>query len=217
MESNVLELYPFDYDQMQAVIHSAGLGLSAAELQGYQAGMLALDLKFDEPAWWSQFIEDYPNSQADSVQTEDRDALYSLLLHTLKGLESNAFEFNLLLPDDETSLILRVSMLAEWCAGFLTGVQTAMTLVDLEVAQKVEQSDQIKEILIDFSAIRQTSTLELNDVEDLLETERNYAEITEFVRVAVMNIYVEIILGSLDKSQDQTASSAAPNSLPTLH
>src|SRR5690606_31189524 len=91
--------------------------------------------------------------------------------------------------------------LADWCAGFLSGVQTAITLVPPLIRAKVESSEQIRELLVDLNAIRQANELEISDVEELLETERNYAEIVEYVRIAVMNINMDIALENLDKAE----------------
>ena len=210
MEPSLTEKHLFDYDEFQAVIDGVGLRLSAPELQGYQAGLLSLGMSLADFQWWEHLLTDYPHSDPDSISLEDRQALHALMLHTINGLESNQFEFDLLLPDDDASLILRVSSLADWCSGYLSGLQTALTCVSPLIRAKVEQSEQIKEVLVDLSAIRQADGLQISEVEDLLETERNYAEITEYVRVAVMNIYMEIVLEVLDDAE-------AKEGKPTVH
>lgn len=194
-----------DFDQIQAVISECGWQVSASELHGYQAGLISLGLygtdQYSHESWLEHFSIDYPFSDAKPLNIQDQELLNTLWLYCLQGLESDSFEFDLLLPDDDASLILRVSSLSEWCSGYLSGIQKALTLVDADVRNRIQESAQIKELLLDLSAVRQAHNLELNDVDDLLETERNYAEISEYVRVAAMNIYMDIVLGMLDDSE----------------
>lgn len=199
-----------DFDQILAVITECGWRVSPSELHGYQAGLIALGLygsdQYSQESWLTHFSVDYPFSDAKPLSTTDQELMHELWLSCLQGLESDSFEFDLLLPDDDASLILRVASLSEWCSGFLSGIQKAITLVDVNVRGRIQESEQIKELLIDLSSIRQAENLELNDVDDLLETERNYAELTEYVRVAAMNIYMDVVLGILDESESATKS-----------
>lgn len=207
-ESQELDL--IDYDQVQATLESCQWKLTASELHGYQVGLIVLGLygseQFSRDHWLGRLAVDYPFSNASPMTKDDLVLLQQLWFKGMEGLESDSFEFDLLLPDDEASLILRVTSLSEWCSGFLSGFQTALTLIDASVRGRIHESEEVKEILIDLAAIRQAEQLELNDVDDLLETERNYAQITEYVRVAIMNIYMEVNLGLLDDAKASKTS-----------
>ena len=212
MQNFEQDMISLEFEEVQAVLDAIEMQMSASELHGYQAALLTMGIRFDELGWWEQFLTDYPFSGKDTLSDEDKAMFVKLLAQTQRQLEASEFEFDLLLPDDDASMILRVASIAEWCAGYLSGIQTAVTLATPEVRGRVESSEQIREVLVDFSAIRQADKLEISEVEDLLETERNYAEIAEYVRVAVMNINMDIMLQNLEDAEE-----ASKEKKPTLH
>jgi|GEM_PF-555639 len=203
-----------EFDEIQAIVTASGLGLSASELHGYQTGLVSMQLPFGETQWWAQLQIDYPSGQSENIASADRQLLFNLVERVEKSLASDSFEFDLMLPDDDASLILRVTSLCEWCSGYLSGLQTALTLVAPIIRIYFEKSDQIKELLVDLSAIRQADQLQISEVDDLLETERNYAEITEYVRVAVMNVYMDIALEILKAGEAELKATGAK---PKVH
>ena len=55
-----------------------------------------------------------------------------------------SFEYNLLLPNDDTDINVRAEALGIWCQGFLTGLQQAE--ISLEKHANTELTDAIKDI-----------------------------------------------------------------------
>ena len=181
-----------NYDEMQAVVDAVSMGMSVSELHGYQAGLGCLGLKLDAMDWWGLLQMDYPAGANTEVDTEDQELLYSSFLDVLSGLESGDFAFQLLLPDDQDSLVARVSALSDWCAGFFSGIQRGITLAEPDVSDILQNNEIIMELLRDIEAIRQADKFELGEPEDFEATEQDYAEISEYVRMAALNIFLEI-------------------------
>lgn len=217
MEESLLEIAK-NFDEMQAVVDAVSMGMSISELHGYQAGLACLGLKFEASDWWDLLQLDYPAGSSTDVEAEDQEVLYASFISTSNGLESGDFSFQLLLPDDDDSLVARVSALSDWCAGFFSGVQRGVTLVEEDVSTIIQSNEIILELLKDIEAIRQADRLELAEPEDFAATENDYAEICEYVRMAALNIFLElgVAVTEIDSNGDAQGSLETPPK-PQLH
>lgn len=87
------------------------------------------------------------------------------------------------LPDDDEPLPVRTNSLTAWCSGFLTGLSEAYG------DRLMEVSEDLNEIVSDIGEIAQAGT----ETEDENESEEiAYAEIVEFIRVAVLLVQEEL-------------------------
>jgi len=216
VDLNEVSEYITSFDEMQAVVDAVSMGVSVSELHGYQAGLLALGLKFDESGWWDLLQQDYPAGTNTEVDIDDRKLLFASLQLTGDGLDSGDFSFRLLLPDDEDSLIARVAALSDWCAGFFSGIHRGLTLAETSVKNSLASNQAIIELMKDLEAIRQAERLELAEADDFTETERDYTELCEYVRVAAMNIFLEIN-ADLAQADIQDDTNTPLDSMPTVH
>ena len=98
---------------------------------------------------------------------------------TLDELFSAEMNFNPLIPDESEVLALRLSGLAQWTAGFLSGFGASVS-----VAGPAPEAlpDEVQEILRDFASI---SGLD-DDVDGDEQDENSFMEIFEYVRVAAV-------------------------------
>jgi len=96
-------------------------------------------------------------------------------LSSLKNeLSSTDLEFQPLLPTDDRPLTERTTCLGRWCSGFLTGFGSG---------QPVLKSDESQDALRMIEQIARATT----DADSDQEAEESaYAELTEFLRVAVL-------------------------------
>jgi uncharacterized protein YgfB (UPF0149 family) len=121
---------------------------------------------------------------------------------TRESLESGG-PLDPLLPDDEVPVADRAPALGEWCQGFLYGLGTS-ALPDPE-----HLPAQVAEIVRDLTAITRVGA---DPDESEEENEQAYAELVEFVRVAVQLLHEE--LAPFREDPDQAADDA---SAPPLH
>jgi uncharacterized protein YgfB (UPF0149 family) len=101
------------------------------------------------------------------------------------SLRDPEFGFSLLLPDDGEPLPQRAGALAEWCDAFIEGFAAGMA-----EGPAGELSAETEEILGDLGAIAGGLDAESLD-DDSDDDERDFWQIAEFVRIAVISIFAE--------------------------
>ena len=157
---------------------SAGLASDPSELHGGLCGWLAGGGR-NAPDWIAAVMADesLPAEPADSALARMRAA-------TAAQLADRDFDLQLLLPEEETSLALRSGALFAWCRGFLGGF-------GLAAGRDPPLSDEGRESLADLARFAAATAQDDGDEED----EEALAEIEEFVRVAVLLLHGDCVLG----------------------
>lgn len=154
-------------------------GLAPSELHGSLCGFLSGGGKPDQAAW-------FPSVMADPMLSAPAPggALDQLYRASVAQLESADFAFELLLPPEDAPVSARGDGLLAWCRGFLGGFGLAS-------GPNPPLSDEAEEALADLARIAASDlTYEEPDAdEDAL------AEVAEFVRVAVMLLHSDCVLG----------------------
>ena len=97
------------------------------------------------------------------------------------GLGDEDFGFQLLLPDEEQDINHRRVGLSDWCRGFLTGFGLTGRF------QQSELSDEVQELLRDFSQISQVE----DDMPEDDDNESDLIEITEYVRMGAIMTFTD--------------------------
>ena len=115
----------------------------------------------------------------------DKNVLVRLFEETRRLLASDEFEFDLFLPEEDVSLSEQVEALIGWCRGFLFGVGSG--------ASASNWPKEVREILKD---ITEFTKLDVNAEGE--EDERALAEITEYLRSAVL-----LLRDELGESRDE--------------
>lgn len=106
-------------------------------------------------------------------------SLEELLDSTRVQLADEDMGFSIWLPDDSEILEERTLALSQWCSGFLAGLGSSGE-DSLDTL-----SDDAKEALED---LRQIAMAEVSDTSESEEDENAYAEIVEYIRVAILMI-----------------------------
>lgn len=113
----------------------------------------------------------------------DSSALAQLRDDTEAALAGESPAFELVLPPDDQTLEQRTRALVAWCDGFLYGLASQNQL-DLQKA-----SSEVQEAVSDITQFTR-ATLEQED--DTETEEVAFAELVEYLRVAVQLIYMEL-------------------------
>ncbi len=142
-----------------------------AELHGLLCGLLCADPGLTVDGWLRAIHPETANPESSA------DLLRRIYQATRSQLDSELFDFQLLLPTDEQSLNERSLALGDWCQGFLSGLGLGglNTTTDL--------TGEIEEFIQDVSQIAQLGfdALESDDSD-----ETAYTEIVEYLRVGVL-------------------------------
>lgn len=173
-----------DWAAVQADIDSLGLAMSPAELHGAVAGWIAGG-GADTPDWLARVLAD------DSLAPAARDgALEALHVATRGQLADRGFGFELLAPAADAPLSARSGALFDWCRGFLGGF-------GLAAGAQPPLSEESTEALADLAKLAGATAQDEGDEED----EDALTEIEEFVRVAVLLLHGDCVLGPEHRRQ----------------
>ena len=177
-----------DFDDLATVFWRLGSMFSPSQLQGQLMGQLAVGAELNEADWLDQAWQliDGVEPGAD----EDNQQLRDLLTNTQAIFAEGSLDGELMLPDDDVELSQRVECLGFWCQGFLAGFALAAKQKQADKGQQA-YSKEVSEALSDMAAIAQIG---LTDDEDVGEqSESDFFDVLEYVRLAAMNIYFECL------------------------
>lgn len=161
-----------DFDELANSLLPLGALNSPSELQGLLCGKLCGGLPLTEVEWLLEAVEFLDFTQAPDLTI--RDLLSRLFNATCEQLRGDGLY--LVLPDDDREMAERLTALSQWCHGFLTGFGSA--------GAKEAMSDDARDMLQDLAALVQVET----DEED---SEADYMEVTEYVRIVAVSLYDE--------------------------
>lgn len=167
---------PEDIDEASRALQ---LGASVAELHGGLCGWLAGGGE-DTAAWPARVLAD-PGLPAPAPGS----ALDGLRRATVAQLGDGEFSFELLLGDDDLPLRQRAQALFDWCRSFLGGF-------GLAAGAQPPLSEEGAEALQDLARLAGASVQEIDEDD---EDESALSELEEFVRVAVLLLHGDCVLG----------------------
>ena len=167
-----------DFDVLDALLVRVEAEAYASECHGFVCGQLCASGTADESLW-----EDFLNIQGDDdalIHTCFEEVRH-MAAETLAQMHSAEFSLQLVLPDDEVSLALRVEALGNWCHGFLNGYGVT------ETQNPAGISEECNEVLEDFSQICRLG-IDQDDAGD----EHALMELIEYVRMGAILIFEEL-------------------------
>ncbi len=162
------------YQNINSIMADIDVDLSAAESHGMAVGMLCVNDR-TKPGYWLQELA----QEAGEINEEDRLALVSLFEETRRLLASDDFSFELLLPDEDTSLNGQLQALRDWCQGFLYGIGSA--------SPGSGWSRESQEIVKDIAEFTRLETDAQGE-----EAENDFMELIEYLRASVIFLRTEL-------------------------
>lgn len=192
------------YQAVAAALAHTGALTSPSESHGLLTGLLcgASTVMLTAQGWAQQAA----SSQTKPLSAQELATLVDLFAVTQRKLHEGAFDFQLLLPDDETPLAERAKELGHWCRGFLSGFQMAeraVVTVDEEIPEILEQISEIAEIEYDLLSIEEAD-------------EMAFVEVTEYLRLAILTLHMRLV-GHQDGSQSFGGAQDPPFSPRSIH
>lgn len=168
-----------EHAEIAAELRALEAGLEPSELHGSLCGYLSGGGRHDRGNWFALVMSDPLLSPPAADGALDR-----LYLASTRQLDSPDFEFELLLPPQERPVSERGDGLLAWGRGFLGGF-------GLAAGANPPLSEESQEALADLARIA-ASDLSYEDPE---ADEEALEEVSEFVRVAVMLLHSDCVLG----------------------
>ncbi|MGB5352435.1 MAG: UPF0149 family protein [Woeseia sp.] len=178
MESSI------DHDSLDGALRRSGASWEAAPAHGLLCSRLAADGAAAGRDWFAVVLEGVAADNALRRECEMQlEVLFSTSHQQLAGRQS---DFELLLPDDQTSVVQRTEILARWCEGFLHGLVSGQSNERVrEKLAKEPLADIIKDML-------QITRAEVDHDDDEEANEQAYVELVEYVRVGAQLAYEEL-------------------------
>ncbi len=185
------------HSTLQQLLDKLETEVSAASVHGLWCGRLAAGDDYGSNDWWRYTLRVV--GQEGDVQENLLSALKAVANFTDQHLQQDSFEFEPWLPAENVACSLRVSALSEWCQGFIEGLSAVLG------KRLMAAPDDIKELLRDLLDIGEVDPDVAGDEED----EKQLLELTEFVKIAALNIWHEFA--------NQHSVAAEEKTKPTLH
>lgn len=182
------EQTPLDFSSIQAIVTSEGFEVHSAELHGVITGIIAGGYAFEDTDYVNMIKDLFNNGEALPVKIKTLTKL--IYSDVWQSLLDDSYSFNLMLPDDDDTIIERCNALGMWVQGFNLGM-------GLQQKNNAISSSEVKEVLTDFSQIANLSA----EVEEGEETEQDYFELAEYVRISAILCFSE--LGNLPEKPEQ--------------
>lgn len=179
----------FDWNELQAALSALECDVSPAGVHGQMA---ALACRLQAPP------DDFGLAVSQSDDTASAD-LKRAFADINKQLESADMSFSPLLPDDEQVLWRRLEGLGEWAECFAFGLSLGG---GFDPDKLTAEGHECLQHLLEISRIDPDDEQATGP-----EAEEAYNELVEFLRVAVMTLYVE--LRTLDIQQKAAASKSS--------
>lgn len=183
----------FDFEELANHLLEQGSEVSPARVHGCLSGVLAAGAQPLAEVGLDAV------TQALNVTPHGDLAEQVMQLYTVSAaaLADEEFAFHPLLPDDEEELDVRTEAMADWCAGFLLGFAHEGAR---ESASQQALSPDSTEILSDMAAMAE-ATLDAEaeeDEESKDDAENNYFELVEYLRFAVLNVFMDTRIAERD-------------------
>lgn len=191
-----------DFDEVATIAWRLGSMLSPSQLQGHLIGQLAVGGSISSDAWLDQAVQ-----QIDGVEPpapEERQLLAEMFDACQDLIMQGNLDVQLMLPDDDTEISQRVECLGFWCQGFLAGFAVAGKQKQ-QVKGQQKYTEVVSEALTDIAAIAQVGLIETDGTD---QSEGDFFEVSEYVRLAAMNIYLECAAPTEDKPKVTEAGTA---------
>jgi len=176
---------PQNFYQVSAQLELGGVDVSTPQVHGIVCGLVCADTKMSASTWPRLIMTDESHSLPVSAALAE--ALNDLTDDARRALDSSDFEFQLLLPEDETQTE-RANALGEWCTGYVLGLfangRNEPNTLPGDAREIVRDIIEIAGADIDTGADDGEATEK--------EVEHALMEIEEYLRVGVQLVYEEL-------------------------
>lgn len=168
-----------DYRHFSHTIAALNLPISCSELHGILCGYLTAGAYREGESYLRALLAKRDPEEIRLVAM----ALFDVYAISQHQISNFGFEFELMLPEEDTLLTLRAQAFSEWCEGFTQGL--TVSGLDFDELKTEEAQDAIQHLTefaeLDYESLRV-------DEED----ERALMEVVEYTRMAVLSIHADI-------------------------
>ncbi len=181
-----------DFSSAQADITTENIKAHASEIHGVLTGLICAGFSFEDQAYLAMLNDLFNNGEG--FPTRVKATVKQMFSELWTDILDDTYTFQLMLPDDDDSLVERGHALGAWVQGFNLGF-------GLQQKDSPVTSSEVKEVLTDFAEIANLS----DEMEEDEDTEQAYFEISEYVRISALLCFSE--LGTLPTKSGNDSTS----------
>lgn len=180
-----------DIPQLEDLLFEVDAALGATESHGALCGMLCAQGATEASQWMLHVLGEHEDTSKALQQAGKK--LIQIHQISVESMNDNDAEFELMLPDDDEPLEMRVEALGMWCQGFVYGLAVGGIKEDTVLPE--DSKELIKDILEISRAgyvVDSEAELAAADEEASEEDEVAFMEVSEYVRMGILLIYEEL-------------------------
>jgi len=189
MTQSSAESNKLDFASAQANITTENIKAHASEIHGVLTGLICAGFPFENQSYLAMLNDLFNNGEGFPARVKA--VVKQMFSELWTDILDDEYSFQLMLPDDDDSIVERGHALGIWVQGFNLGF-------GLQQKDKPVLSEEVKEVLIDFGEIANLSD-EMDEDED---TEQAYFEINEYVRISALLCFSELATPPLKASDN---------------
>ncbi len=168
------------YQKTISLLEQIKESMSVSELHGIICGQVVTKPALNVQQWQATLQEFMSLSDIERQQMKQINLLYE---HVHSELTKQAFDFEVLLPDDQASIASRAGALSKWCEGFLASFGIGFDAV-------ASMSEESQEVLRDFVEISNMAW-DNEDDSNVQESEDDLMQLIEYVRMATLFLFMD--------------------------
>lgn len=179
MSAENKHLFLPDYDSFADTLAVLSLPVSASFVHGMMCGYLCAGADTQAESYLRALL----NNKKDEQSRKAMLAMFEVFSISQQHINRFDFEFQMMLPDDHESLLLRAKAFSEWCEG----LTQALTFSGIDATRfEEEEAQDAFQHLIEFAELDYESL----DVDE--EDERALMEVSEYTRMAVIRLHSDL-------------------------
>jgi len=185
----MMQSFP-DIPQLEDLLFNVDAALGATESHGALCGMLCAQGATEASQWMLNVLGEHEETSRGLQQVGKK--LLGIHKITVEQMNDSDADFELMLPDDDEPLEMRVEGLGMWCQGFVYGLAVGGIKEDSVLP---EDSKELIQDILEISRAGYVADNEAElatDEEDSEEDEVAFMEVCEYVRMGVLLIYEEL-------------------------
>jgi len=179
-----------DIPQLEDLLFNVDAALGATESHGALCGMLCAQGATEASQWMLCVLGEHDETSKALQQVGKK--LLEIHKITVEQMNDTDADFELMLPDDDEPLEMRVEALGMWCQGFVYGLAVGGIKEDTVLP---EDSKELIQDILEISRAGYVADNEAElatDEEDSEEDEVAFMEVCEYVRMGILLIYEEL-------------------------
>jgi len=180
-----------DFSSVQAILATESVEAHAAEIHGVLTGLVCAGYAFEGTDYLGMVNDMLNNSEG--LPKKVKTVVRALFAQLWQDILDDSYSFQLMLPDDDDSIVERGNALGVWVQGFNLGF-------GLQQHKATVLSDDVKEVLTDFVEIANLS----DEMEEDESTEQAFYEISEYVRISALLCFSELGIRPEENNESET-------------